>query len=155
MNGSRVTAPLREELAHFARLLHGRGWVANHDGNATVRLDGGRFLITPTAVSKRLLEAADLLVVDTEGRKVSGRMRPFSELGLHRAVYSARPDVAAVLHAHPPNATGFALAGVPLFDPPTSPEPVVSLGPGIPTVGYAPPGAGAEAALAPVACSVQ
>lgn len=146
--------PAAEQLARCARLLHDRGWVANHDGNATVRLGPDRFLITPTAISKRLIDPDMLVLVDSQGRKISGRMRPFSEQGLHHAVYAARPDpadVGAVLHAHPPYATAFALAHLPLFSPPTSPEPVVSLGPEIPLVPYAAPGAAAEAALRPFA----
>lgn len=145
------------ELAAYARLLHERGWVANHDGNATIRLPGAdRFLITPTAISKRLIDESMLVVVDSQGRKISGRMRAFSEQGLHHTVYAARPtpgDVHAVIHAHPPFATGFALAHAPLFSPPTSPEPVVSLGPDIPLVPYAPPGGAAEAALRPFAAT--
>ena len=74
------------ELASYARLLHQQGWVANHDGNATVRLGPTRVLITPTAISKRLIDESMLVVVDNEGRKVSGRMRPFSEQGLHHTV---------------------------------------------------------------------
>lgn len=139
------------ELVDYARALHDRGWVANHDGNITLRASGGQFLITPTAVSKRLLDESMLVVVDAQGRKVSGRLRPFGELGLHLAVYAERPDVGAVIHAHPPHATGYAMAHRPLFSPPTSPEPVVSLGPEIPLVPYARPGADAEAALRPFA----
>jgi L-fuculose-phosphate aldolase len=139
---------LRKELAACAREIHARGWVANHDGNLTARLDDGRFICTPTAISKRLVTESMLLVVDREGRKLSGRMRPFSELGLHLTVLAERKDARVVLHAHPPTATGFAVAGIPL-DSPTSPEVVVSLGAGIPTVPYAGPGAAAEAALRP------
>ena len=142
------TLALRGELVRVARALHEHGWVANHDGNVTARLSRGRFLITPTAVSKRLIDESMLVVVDEGGRKVSGRMSAFSEVGLHLVVYAARSDVAAVVHAHPPTATGLAWAGVGL-DRPLAPEPVVSLGPGVPTVPYAPPGARAEAALRP------
>ena len=140
---------LRRELVEVAHTLHRHGWVANHDGNVTARLARGRFLITPTAVSKRVIDESMLVVVDEEGRKVSGRMKPFSELGLHLTVYGQRPDVEAVVHAHPPTATGLSWAGASLLDVPAAPEPIVSLGPGVPTVPYAPPGAQAEAALRP------
>jgi len=122
--------------------------VANHDGNATLKLDAKRLLVSPTGISKRCIAEDELLTADLQGRKLGGRTRAFSELGLHLRVYQARPDVGAVLHAHPPTATGFALAGVGL-DLACMPEMIVSLGPGIPTVPYAMPGADAEAALAP------
>jgi len=138
----------RKEILRICRLLWERGWVANHDGNVTMRLGGGRILATPTGISKNRIALDELLTVDLEGRKLGGLTRPFSELGLHLRVYRLRPDVHAVVHAHPPTATGFALAGMGL-DIPAMPEPVVSLGPGIPTVPYAFPGADAEAALAP------
>ncbi|MDY0058229.1 MAG: class II aldolase/adducin family protein [Myxococcota bacterium] len=139
---------VRKELVRVCRLLWERGWVANHDGNVTMRLGGGRVLCTPTAFSKDQVTVESLLTVDLEGRKLGGRTRPFSELGLHLRVYQARPDVQVVIHAHPPTATGFALAGAGL-DIPAMPEMVVSLGPGIPTVPYAFPGADAEVALLP------
>lgn len=127
------------QLAHYARLLHARGWVANHDGNVSVRDADGRFVATPTAWSKRLVEEADLLVIDRKGTVLRGRHRLFSEWQLHRAAYDARPDVQAVIHAHPPTACGFALAGVPLGVPVTA-EVLVSIGPLIPSVPFAAPG---------------
>jgi L-fuculose-phosphate aldolase len=136
---------LRETVADYARRLHARGWVANHDGNITAR-DGARFVVTPTATSKAMVRADALVIVDGNGTKVSGRGKPFSELGLHLTVYQARPDVNAVVHAHPPTATGFAVAGVPL-DQAFLAEAVVSLGRGVPTVPFAAPGPAACAAL--------
>lgn len=138
---------LRAALADYARRLHARGWVANHDGNLSVRLPGDRYLVTPTATSKAEVTPDSLLVVDSGGRAL-GAGKPFSEVGLHLAVYRARPDVHAVVHAHPPTATGFAVAGAPL-DQPMIAEAVVSLGPGVPTVPYAPPGDAACRALEP------
>ena len=138
---------LRREVAATARLLWERGWVANHDGNVTARLSGGLFVSTPTAVSKRLLSAEHLLVMDARGRRVRGALRPFSERGLHLTVYRLRDDVGSVVHAHPPHATAFAAAGrsLPCF----LPEAVVSLGPEVPLVPFAPPGEEAEGALEP------
>jgi len=127
------------EVARYARELHARGWVANHDGNVSVRDDDGRFVATPTAWSKRLVEIDDLLVVDRGGKVLRGRHRLFGEWPLHRAVYDARPDARAVLHAHPPTASGFALAGVELA-PLAAPEIAVSLGDQIPLVPFAMPG---------------
>jgi L-fuculose-phosphate aldolase len=140
---------LREACAETARALHARGWVANHDGNVTSRLDGGRLLATATGVSKRRVAAHALLVLGADGKKISGEGKPFSEIGLHLTVYQNRPDVRAVVHAHPPAATGIACAGGRQLERPFLPEAVVSLGPSIPTVPFAPPGAAACAALAP------
>ena len=141
-------AALRAELVAYSHALHERGWVANHDGNVTARLAGDRFLATPTATSKARVSAESLLVVDRSGAKISGGGKPFSELGLHLAVYAARRDARAVIHAHPPHATGFSVAGRAL-DAPFIAEAVVSLGAGVPTVPFAAPGPGAAAALAP------
>ena len=145
----------RAALADYARRLHARGWVANHDGNVTLRAgeaNGGRYLATPTAVSKADVTADNLILVDDGGRTVAGSGKPFSEIMLHLTVYRSRPDVGAVVHAHPPTATGFACAGpnvARLLDQPLLPEAVVSLGPGIPLVPFAQPGEAACRALAP------
>jgi L-fuculose-phosphate aldolase len=142
---------VKAELVDISRRLHARGWVANHDGNVTCRVGEGRIWATPTAVSKGVINEEMLIAVDLEGKRIAGRLRPFGEIGLHLACYRAREDVRAVVHAHPPTATGFACAGV---DLPAAmmPEAVVSLGPEIPTAPYAPPGpAAAEAVAALVA----
>jgi L-fuculose-phosphate aldolase len=138
----------REEVADHSRRLHARGWVANHDGNVTVR-DGANFLVTPTATSKAMVTAASLLTVDAKGERVAGTGKPFSEIGLHLTVYANRPDVQAVVHAHPPAATAIACTGSKLLERPFIAEAVVSLGASIPTVPFATPGADACSALAP------
>ncbi len=131
----------REAIAAASKLLSERGWVANHDGNITVRLDDGRILATPTAVSKRLIGADDVLLLGADG-KLAGEQRkpgrPFSELHLHLRLYKDRSDARAVVHAHPPTATAFAVAGLGLA--PSIAEAVVSIGPGAPLVPYARPG---------------
>ena len=119
--------------------LYRKGWVANHDGNVTYRLDSDRYLSTPTAESKGVVSEEMLIVIDENGKVLSGTHRPFSERVLHLAAYQARPDVKAVIHAHPPTATAFAVAGKGL-DRPIIAEAVVSLGPRIPLVPYALPG---------------
>ena len=120
---------LAAEVSRYALLVHERGWVANHDGNVSARLGAG-FLITPTAVSKRHCTAETLVRCDADGRP-QGRGRPPSEVALHVGAYRGRADVQAVLHAHPPHASAFALTGRPL--PPVSmPEVLVSLGEHIP-----------------------
>jgi L-fuculose-phosphate aldolase len=120
-------------VVRISRRLHENGWVANHDGNVSVRLTGDRLLITCTAISKRDVDDGSLLVVDLEGKVLEGRKKPFSELELHLACYAARPEVDAVLHAHPPHATAFGLTGREI-GPIAMPEIVVSLGERIPTV---------------------
>lgn len=130
---------LRGELVATSQVLHDKGWVANHDGNVTARLGRSRFLATPTSVSKGDVDENMLIVVNEEGRRVAGHMKPFSELVLHLAAYRARPDVNAVIHAHPPFATAFAVAGRELTCSIIA-EAVVSLGAKIPLVPYARPG---------------
>jgi L-fuculose-phosphate aldolase len=124
---------LRSQVVAISRRLHENGWVANHDGNASVRLNGNRLLITQGSVSKKDVEDASLVVVDMSGNVLEGRGRPFSELDLHLAAYRRRPEVDAVLHAHPPFATAFGLVEQEL-SPIAIPEIVVSLGARIPTV---------------------
>jgi len=129
---------LRAQVVATSQRLHQNGWVANHDGNVSVRLTGDRLLITCTAISKHDVDDASLLVVDMDGKVLEGRKRPFSELELHLAAYKARPEVNAVLHAHPPYATAFGLAEKELC-PISMPEIVVSLGDRIPTLPRAMP----------------
>lgn len=143
----RTEHQLRREVIEVSRLLWERGWVANHDGNVTAKAAEGRIVATPTGISKRLVDADRLLVLDSSGNKVQGRLRPFSERGLHVTVYRARPDARAVVHAHPPHATARAAAGIGL--PCFLPEAVVSIGPEVPLVPFAPPDGEAEKALEP------
>ncbi|HUQ03225.1 MAG TPA: class II aldolase/adducin family protein [Kofleriaceae bacterium] len=146
-----MSASLRTQLAQYAQELHVRGWVANHDGNLTVR-DGARWLATPTATSKRKVTERGVLELDTAG-KVVGAGKVFGEIGLHLAVYHRRPDVGAVIHAHPPYATAIACARGGAADHPIArpfiAEAFVSLGPIVPRTTPAPPGEPAVAALAP------
>ncbi|MBI1946015.1 MAG: class II aldolase/adducin family protein [Deltaproteobacteria bacterium] len=148
-----MSEPHKRLLAEVSRRMHAAGWVANHDGNASARLaDGKRFLATPTAVSKRLVDAHEVLTVDVEGKVLSGRKRLFSEWHLHAAAYRARPDAGAVLHAHPPHATAVGVArkqlGVPAL-----PEMVVSLGANVPTLDFAmPKSASQDTAIARALC---
>ncbi len=129
---------IRSELVATSRRLHQMGWVANHDGNISLRLTGKRLLITPTAYSKLDVDDSSLIIVDSDGKVLEGRKKPFSELELHLAAYRARPEVEVVIHAHPPCATAFGLVGLEL-SPVAMPEIVVSLGDKIPTVPRAMP----------------
>lgn len=129
---------LRQQIVDVGKLVFEKGWVAAHDGNISLRLDADRLLCTPTGVSKGMMKPDDMIVCDLEGRKVSGRLGCTTELGMHLAVYGLRPDVHAVLHTHPPVATGFAAAGRGL-NAAVLPEVIVNFG-SIPLAGYGLPG---------------
>lgn len=119
-------------------MLHERSFVAAMDGNLSVRLKHNRILVTPTCVSKGAMRPADLVVVDREGRQLAGRRHVTSEIGMHLLIYNRRPDVQAIVHAHPPTATGFAAAGIALTQPLVC-EVVMGLG-SIPLARYGMPG---------------
>jgi L-fuculose-phosphate aldolase len=128
----------REDICRFGKLLHERGYVAATDGNLSVRLDPDTVLCSPTMMSKGMMECEDLVIVDTSGRRVNGRRNVSSEIAMHLLIYRLRPDVHGIVHAHPPTATGFAAAGLPLNQALVS-EIVISLG-CIPLARYATPG---------------
>ncbi len=107
----------REEIVRYGRMLHERGFVAAMDGNLSVRLSDRRILVTPTCLSKGAMRPADMVIVDMQGKRVAGRRNVTSEIGMHLLIYSMRPDIRAIVHAHPPTATGFAAAGLPLTEP--------------------------------------
>jgi L-fuculose-phosphate aldolase len=107
----RTEDELRQDIVLFSKLLHGLGFMPGTSGNLSVRLDRQRLLVTPTGVSKFLLEPADMVIVDLQGRQLEGSRKVTSELSMHLAVYEHREDVAAVIHSHPPIATAFACAG--------------------------------------------
>ncbi len=136
----------RTELVRFAHLGWERGYLAATDGNLSLRLEGGRLLITPSGSGKAWLKEDDLLEVDLEGRLLAGQGRPSAELGLHIAAYRAQPGARAVIHAHPPLATALTLAGRTLMVE-ALPEVLHSLG-RVPTVPYATPGSPELAAAA-------
>jgi len=105
---------LRREIVEIGRWIHERDYVSGYDGNISARLDGQRILSTPTTISKGMMAVDDLVVVDPDGKKISGRRNVTSELAMHLLIYKRRPDVQAVVHAHPPTATGYAAAGMAL-----------------------------------------
>jgi L-fuculose-phosphate aldolase len=139
----------REEIVRFGRLLHQTGLVAATDGNLSVRLEDGSILCTPTLMSKGLMEVDDLVVVDSQGQKLRGARNVSSEIAMHLLIYRRRSDVGAVVHAHPPTATGFAAAGLAL-DRALCAELIVNLG-SVPLANYETPGTPELAeALAPL-----
>jgi L-fuculose-phosphate aldolase len=134
---------LRTEIVRVCRRLYERGLIAGGEGNVSARLADGSILVTPTGASKIDVVEDDLVVVDRTGKRVAGSGRPSSELGVHLRIYQLRHDVEAVVHAHPPFATAFAVAGEDLMAP-VLPEILVQIG-GVPLVPYATPGSPALA----------
>lgn len=128
----------RADIIHVGRRMYERGYVASNDGNISVRLSEDRLLVTITGVSKGFLTPEQLVVIDYDGKVVTGKGKPSSEILMHLMVYRERPDIHAVAHAHPPTATGFAVAGIALSEC-MLPEVIVTLG-SIPIVEYGTPG---------------
>lgn len=128
---------LRKTICDVGRRMYARNLAAATDGNISVRLGADRYLCTPSGVSKGFMQPNDLVIADAQGRKLAGDGRVTSEFFTHLAAYEERPDVQAVVHAHPPKAIGFTLAGVSLADC-VLPEVVYAIG-GIPTTEYATP----------------
>jgi len=129
---------LRVAIVEFGRLLHANGFVAATDGNLSARLDDERLLVTPTCTCKGRMTPGDLVIVDMDGKRLSGKRRVSSEIGMHLLIYRLRPEVIGIVHAHPPTATGFAASGMGLSSPLVC-EVVVGLG-SIPLARYGTPG---------------
>jgi len=127
---------LKQQIVRICHLLAERGFVAATDGNVSVRRDD-RLVITPSGLNKGFVREDDLIETDLRGRVITGTGRPSSEIRMHLLVYELRPDVKAVVHAHPPLATAFSLAGVSLARC-ILPEVVMTLG-AIPTIDSATP----------------
>lgn len=132
-------------IVQVCRRLYERGLVAGPDGNVSVRLGDGSILVTPSGMTKADVTPDDLVVVAADGTPLAGTRRPSSELRMHLRIYARRGDVRAVVHAHPPTATGFAVAGEG-FMAPVLPEVILQMGE-VPVVPYATPGTDALADL--------
>lgn len=126
------------QIAKYSQKLDQKGFGANHDGNISAKFEDV-ILATPTAVSKGDIVPDIVITLDHEGKKIAGIGNPFSEIKLHLTAYQARPDVKAVVHAHPPFATARGLVGLPLY--PMLPEAIVSIGDIVPATEFAMPGA--------------
>lgn len=126
------------ELVLYGKLLHRRHYISGMDGNLSVRLDAKHILSTPSGVSKAFLGHGDMVIVDLAGRRVCGVLAPSSEIGMHLTIYRLRPDINAIVHAHPCVATAMACAGLGLTEPICS-ELVLTLGQ-VPLAPYADPG---------------
>lgn len=129
---------LRQQIADFSRLTYERGHLASTDGNLSARMADGNVLCTPTIINKGFVRPEDPVVVDLEGRLIRGSRKASSEIAMHTLVYELRPDVNAVVHCHPPCATAYAAAGIPLNKALLS-EVVLALG-CIPLAAYGTPG---------------
>lgn len=120
---------IKKEICEIGRRIYEKGMVASNDGNISVKLNDNEFLCTPTGVSKGFMTPEYICKVDKNGKvlQANGKFKPSSEIKMHMRVYKERPDVNAVVHAHPMYATAFAIAGIPLTQP-IMPEAVISLG---------------------------
>lgn len=109
---------LREGMCDICHKMWQLGWVAANDGNVSAKLQDGTFLATPTGISKSFITPEKLVHIDKDGNVLDGLkgFRPSSEIKMHLRCYAEREDVGAVLHAHPPVATGYAVANIPLDD---------------------------------------
>jgi L-fuculose-phosphate aldolase len=128
----------KEQIILVGRWLDQKGMIAGSDGNISVRVAPNQILITPGGISKGRMIVEDLVTVDLEGNKINGQRNPSSEMAMHLFTYRSRPDINACVHAHPPYATSFSVAGKPLPNN-ILPEIVVFVG-DIPLTDFAPPG---------------
>ena len=133
----RAEDAFRADIVEVGRRMYARGYIASNDGNISIRLDDNAILTTPKGVSKGFMTPDMMVVTDLEGKKIRGSRDASSELLMHLEVYRNRSDVGAVVHAHPPVATGFAVAGIPL-DRAVLAEVVTTLG-SIPIAEYGTP----------------
>ncbi|MBQ8005924.1 MAG: class II aldolase/adducin family protein [Clostridia bacterium] len=130
---------IKEQICEIGRRIYAKGMVASNDGNISVKLSENEFLCTPTGVSKGFMTTEYICKVDKDGNVIEANpgFKPSSEIKMHMRVYRERPDVNAVVHAHPLYATSFAIAGIPLTDP-IMPEAVIALG-SVPIAEYGTP----------------
>ena len=130
---------IKEQVCDICHKMWQLGWVAANDGNVSIRLEDGTFLATPTGISKSFITPDKLVIIDGEGKVLEGApgYKPSSEIKMHLRCYQERPDVGAVVHAHPPTATGYAVANKPL-DEYSMIETVLTLG-SVPVTPYGTP----------------
>ena len=128
---------IKKQICEIGKRIYDRGMVAANDGNISVKVSDNEFYCTPTGVSKGALTPDMIIKVDKHGNKIEGKLNPSSEIKMHMRVYEKRPDVGAVVHAHPPIATAFTIAGIDL-DQYILPEAVLTIGE-VPTCAYGTP----------------
>jgi L-fuculose-phosphate aldolase len=132
------TRAARLAIVRVCKRLYERGLIAGTEGNVSVRVSDERVVVTPAGMAKADLVAEDLVELALDGRPVGGPHPPSTEIAVHLRIYARRADVRAVVHAHPPTASGFAVAGE-SFPEGVLPEVIITLGP-VPLVPYATPG---------------
>lgn len=130
---------VREQICDVCHKMWQLGWVAANDGNVSVKLEDGTFLATPTGISKSFITPEKLVHIDENGEILDGPegAKPSSEIKMHLRCYKEREDVGAVVHAHPPTATGYAVAHLDM-DRYTMIETVIAIG-AIPVTPYGTP----------------
>jgi L-fuculose-phosphate aldolase len=128
---------IKKEICEVGHKLWLKGFVAANDGNISVKINDHEYYCTPTGVSKGSLTPDMIIKVDENGKKLEGKFNPSSEIKMHMRVYQKRPDVTAVVHAHPPVATAFTVADIDL-DQYILPEAVLTIG-NVPTCDYGTP----------------
>jgi L-fuculose-phosphate aldolase len=128
---------IKKEICEVGLKLWQKGFVAANDGNISVKISENEYYCTPTGVSKASLTPDMIIKVDKDGKKLEGKLNPSSEIKMHMRVYRERPDVNAVVHAHPPVATAFTVADIDL-DQYVLPEAVLTIG-AVPTCDYGTP----------------
>ncbi|MBR2952046.1 MAG: class II aldolase/adducin family protein [Clostridia bacterium] len=128
---------IKKEICEIGRRIYMNGFVAANDGNISVKVSDNEFYCTPTGVSKGFMTPDMILKVDAQGNKLEGKLNPSTEIKMHLRVYRERPDVRSVVHAHPPTATAFACANIPL-DEMIMPEAILFLG-SVPVCAYGTP----------------
>ena len=111
---TRAEEQIRADIVEAGRRLYARAYIASNDGNISARLDDRRLIATPKSVCKGFMTPDMMVIVDYDGHKLAGERDPSTELPMHLEIYRNRPDANAVVHAHLPVATGFAVAGIPL-----------------------------------------
>ncbi|MBN1298411.1 MAG: class II aldolase/adducin family protein, partial [Actinobacteria bacterium] len=127
----------RNDIIDICKRVHANGWVAANDGNISIKISPNTVLCTPTGMSKGYMRTDQLIKVDMDGNKIEGSLEPSSEILMHLDVYKNKEGINSVVHAHPPFATGFAVAGVDL-DQCIMPEIIIGLG-SIPTAKFGTP----------------
>ena len=127
---------LRQEICKVGKQVYKKDFVASNDGNFSVRLESGDYLVTPTNVSKGSMSPHQIVLINSDG-EVLGDVKPSSEYKMHLQIYKYREDVKAIVHAHPPYSTAFAVAGITIDDT-ILPEMAVSIGK-VPIVEYETP----------------
>ncbi|MBO5051434.1 MAG: class II aldolase/adducin family protein [Clostridia bacterium] len=128
---------IKKAICEVGHKLYDHGFVAANDGNISVKVSDNEYYCTPTGVSKGDLTPDMIIKIDGTGKKLEGKLNPSSEIKMHLRVYRERPDVNAVVHAHPPVATAFTVAGIPL-DQYILPEAILTMG-AVPTCEYGTP----------------